>query len=83
VPNRCELFGCSSAHTLRWRIGRDEVWMIALEILKLVNERIELGVGKFGVLMNVVPLFEVTDLAAKLCYTGCWIQGAGGTESGN
>ncbi len=49
--------------------------MISLEILELVQERVELGVGDRRVLVDVVALFEMTDLLAKLFDAGCGIQG--------
>ncbi len=48
--------------------------MIALEVLELVEERVELGIGDFRVLVNVVALFEMADLSTELFYPGCGIQ---------
>ena len=62
VLNRRKSFHGTAADALRRRIRGDEIGMIALEILKLPQELIELGVGNLGVLVNVIAFFVMADL---------------------
>ncbi len=66
----------AAADALGRRIGGDEIGMIALEILQLAQERVELGVGDLRVLVDVVALFVMADLLAKLFDAGGGIHGS-------
>ena len=52
VCDRGEAFGGPAAHALSRRIDGDQVGVIALEVLQLVEQRVELGIGDFRVLMR-------------------------------
>ncbi len=53
----------------------DEIGMIALEVLELAQQRIELGVGDLRRGLDVVALFVMADLLAELVDAGRWIHG--------
>ena len=56
--------------------------MIALEILKLAQQRIELGVGDFRRGVDVIALFVMADLSAELFDAGRGIHGGDESETG-
>ena len=60
----------TAGNALGGRIGRDEVWMLALEGLELLHQRIERIVGDFRIVVNVVALFVMPDLIAELLDAG-------------
>ncbi len=70
MAHRREAFGRAAAYALRRRIERDEIGVIALEILELAQQRIELGVGDLRRGVDVVALFVMADLSAELVYAG-------------
>jgi len=58
-----EPLGRPAAHALRGRVGRHEVRVGLLERSELPHQRVELGVGDLGVVVDVVALFVVADQA--------------------
>ena len=65
MPHRREAFGRPAADALGRRIDRDEIGMIALEVLQLAQQRVELGVGDLRGRIDVVALFVMADLLAE------------------
>jgi len=54
--------------------------VVALEVLELLKECVELGVGDLWCGIDVVALFVVADLSTKFCYTGERIHGTKSRE---
>src|SRR4029453_18728692 len=55
-----------AGHTLCRGVWRDEFWMLCFEPLQLLQGGMELGVGRLGVVEDVVALFVVPDLLTQL-----------------
>ena len=58
--------GDAAADTLGRRIDGDEIGMLGLQPPELVQQGIELAVGDFRLIEDVVALFVVADQATKL-----------------
>ena len=71
-------FGRSAADALSRGVDGDEVRVIALEILELAQQRIELGVGDLRRGVDVIALFVMADLLAELVDAGRGIHGVAG-----
>ena len=50
-----------ASDALGGRIGRHQFWMLVFELLQLNHELIEFGVGKFGIVEDVIAVFVVAD----------------------
>ena len=70
VLDRLESFDRPAGDALGRRVGRDEIGMLRLEPLELVQQPIELLVGDLRVVVDVVALFVVADVVAKLSDAG-------------
>ena len=68
VLDGLEPFDGPTGNALRRRIGRDEIRILRFERFQLVEKTIELLVGDLGRVVDVVALFVVADLVAKLLY---------------
>jgi hypothetical protein len=66
MPDSREPFLDAPSDALRRRIRSDQIRVITLERLKLLQERIELGIRNLRVLMDVIALFVMTDLLTEL-----------------
>ena len=53
------------ADALRGRIGRDQLGMLSFELLQLVHELVELGVGDLRIVEHVVAVFVVPNFIAQ------------------
>ena len=74
MADRLKLFDGLAPDALGWRIESDEVGMVALERLQLFQQRVELGVGDFRILENVIAFFMMTNQIAKLGNASCGIH---------
>ncbi len=57
VLDRVEAFDGTSGNALRRRIDGDEIGVVGLELLELVQQRVELRVGDLGIVVDVIALF--------------------------
>ena len=65
VRHRLEPLNRPPGHPLGRRIGRDEIRMRRFELLELVEQAIELFVGDFGGVLNVVELLVTANRVTK------------------
>src|SRR5262249_31209987 len=65
-----EAFSRPSGDALRRRVGGDEVRVFGLEMLELVQQRVELLVCDFRIVVDVIALFVMTDRITKLLQAG-------------
>ena len=66
VFHRNELGRQVAAHPHRRGIGIGELGMLRLEILQFAHERIELEIGDFGRIVDVIPMIVIFQLPAQL-----------------
>ena len=66
VRDRLEALGGPAADALGRRVGILQLGMRLLERRELAHQRVELGVGDLGSVVDVVPLFVVADQGAEL-----------------
>ncbi len=57
-------------HTLRWRIGRSKLRMLALERFELSQQLVVLSVGNFGIVEDVVAMIGAVDFVAQFFSLG-------------
>ena len=60
-----ETFARLAAHALRGRVGGDQFRMLGFELLQLVHQLVEFGVGDLGIVEHVVAVFVVADFLAQ------------------
>ncbi len=65
-----EFFARRRTHTLRGRIGRGELRMLALERLEPAHQLVVFGVGNLGIVENVVAIVGAIDFVAQLFRLG-------------
>ena len=61
-----EFFAGRRTHTLRGRIGRGELGMLALDRFEPAHQLVVFGVGNFGIVVDVVAIVGAVDLVAQL-----------------
>jgi hypothetical protein len=60
-----ELAAYLSTDALCRRVGSSQLGVLGLQVNQLVHEAIEIGIGNFGIVEDVVAVFVVTDLVAQ------------------
>ena len=62
VPARLEAFAGRSAHALRGRVRRDQFRVCGLELLQLVHQPVEFGIGNRRAVEQVIAMLVQADL---------------------
>ena len=66
MHHHAEFFARRRTHTLRGRIGRRQLRMLALERLEPSQQLVVVGVGDFGIVEYVVAMVGAVDFVAQL-----------------
>ena len=74
IGTRCsvgrEALDRAAGDALRRRVGRDEIGVFGFERFQFLQQRVELVVGDFRIVVDVVALFVVANLFAKVLEPG-------------
>ena len=71
MPGLDESFTRLAADALGGRVGSDEFGMLGLELFELVHQLVEVGVGEFGIIEDVIEIFVMTDFFAQRIRSFC------------